>query len=385
MRRILKITLLVAGGLGVAFPAAAQQKKVDFDNGKDDTGIIEQAKTEGSLRYANPLRTLAAPRALPKGLTPAIKRTVHQRSAHVESGLDLPSSVPCDSYPTSADDPGGATPDFCGSGAAGRSLKQRKAASATTYTSWVEGNPDYAEALSLKSQLEGGGVGVRAGGVSSLASVPGAGPVLDRWPPIAAQHGTYLDQASRLDGQVDSFSAFTTRLNSWGGKIQARIDEANADTNQYNAACLGRPLPPDEYQACNAYKARFDQCVSAQNASLQQFQGLVQVWNNDKQCLQSNGDSFVKTFLDWIAGIVKPWISDAKKALEDGSDCVVGKISLTNNNKVWALHCPYTCKSEPGVPCGIAAAFDHEPAVWEIMATCPDVSKIPPVMCPGPF
>jgi hypothetical protein len=382
---MLKITLLAAGGLGAVLPAAAQQKKVDFDSGKDDTGIIAQVKKEGSLRYANPLRTLDARSTLPAGLVPAKKGSVHKRSAHVvERGLDLPSSVPCDSYPPSADDPGGATPDFCGSGAAGRSSAQRKAASATTYASWVESNSDYAEALSLKSQLEGGGVGFRSGGVSSLASVPGAGPILDRWPPIASQHGTYLNQAGLLDGQGDSFSAFTARLNNWGGKIQARLDEAKTDTDQYNAACLGRPLPPDEYQACNAYKAGFDQCVSAHNASQQQFQSLVQIWNNNKQCLQSSGDSFVKTFLDWITSVVKPWASDAKKALQDDSDCAVGKISLQPNNGTWALHCPYTCKSYSG-QCGLAGAFDHEPTFGEIMALCPDFSRRPPVLCPAPF
>ena len=114
MRRILKVALLVAGGLGVAFPAAAQQKKVDFDNGKDDTGIIEQVKKEGSLRYANPLRTLDAPRALPKGLTPATKRTVHQRSAHVGSGNR--SSVRLHRLPETVGAPQGPIPERSGGG-----------------------------------------------------------------------------------------------------------------------------------------------------------------------------------------------------------------------------------------------------------------------------
>lgn len=369
---------------------------INFDKGTDATGIVEHAKEQGRMRRARPLHQVLdvgeLPRELARRGAARVVSSLPQETSSTQ-GIDkrplpLPGKVACDEYPISEDDSGGSTPSLCGKGASldgAVDFAGKPSLSPVTgpYKPIVQDAPDYMKALSLKGQLEGG-VGFSNQVSVFTTGVPGSGPVLAQFPPIAARYDQYWKTSVALDRDDESLSAFADRLNAWYGKIQARRKLFASHKQTYNQLCEGRQLPRDEQIQCDAYADRFNDCVDVHNASLSKLQGLIQAWKDQRACLQAKGDSFKSSFLDWVKNTVRGWIGQANKVLEEGLDCKLGKPSLANNNGRWALHCPYICKSHAG-PCGIAAVFDHSPTAGEVMLVCPDFSNRPPVMCPAPF
>lgn len=396
MRRIATFIVMSFLALTTSLLMANDKHGIDFDKGTDATGIIEHAKEQGRMRHARPLHQVLDEGELPRELArlgvarvvPSLPQETSNSQGIDKRPLPLPNKVACDEYPISEDDSGGSIPSLCGKGVSldgAVVLTGKPAVTPVTgpYQPIVRDDPDYKRALYLKGQLEGGAGFHNHVNIISMG-VPGSGPVLAQFPAIAARYDQYWKTSVALDRDDESLSVFADRLNAWYGKIQARRKLFASHKQTYKQLCEGRQLPRDEQIQCDAYANRFNDCVDVHNASLSKLQGLIQVWKDQRACLQSKGDSFKSSFLDWVKNTVRSWIGQATKVLEDGLDCKIGKTTLANNNGRWALHCSYTCKSHTG-PCGIAGVFDHEPTAGEIELVCPDFANRPPVMCPAPF
>lgn len=377
---------------------AGNTPALDFDKQVDSTGIVEHAKQQGQMRRGLPRQLALHDWELPVEILKAGKNADHLVAKPESSVVDnptqkaplpLPRTVACDEYPTDRDDPGGPTPSLCGKGKLSiihESQTRISPLSPVTgpYQPIVRDNPEYQQALSLRTQLEGGvGLTVLGGPVS--AGIPGSGPLLAEFPAMAAHYDQAFKMAVALDRDDESLSDFADRIISWDNRMRARSNRLDTDGEIYDRLCLSHPVPPDEKKQCDAYVARYNQCVRAHNASLQKLRALAKVWQDQKACLQAKGDSFKSSFADWIKTTVLSWIGRAKKVADDGYDCKLTRIEKINNNPRWAVHCSYACKSRPGEHCGIAWAWDHDPNIGEIMAVCPDFSTIPPVSCPAPF
>lgn len=378
-------------------PMANDNHGIDFEAGKDASGIVAHAKEQGQMRRVRPLHHALDIGELPGELrklggkegVPPLPQEPSNARGNDKRPLPLPSKVACDDYPVSGDDPGGSVPSLCGTGDSSRGIAnfaRNPALSPVTgpYEPIVRDDPDYMKALRLKGQLEGG-AGLSNEGSAITTGIPGSGPVLAQFPPIAAQYDNFWRTAVALDRDDESLSAFGVRLNTWYDNLLARKKLLDSHEQTFNQLCTGRRLPADEKRQCDAYAKRHNNCVDAHNASLQRFNGLVKVWQDQKTCLQTKGNSFKSKFLDWIKITVLGWIGQADKVLDEGYGCKLTRIEKINNNPRWAVHCTYTCKSHPGERCGIAWAWDHDPKMGEIMAVCPDFSNVPPVMCPAPF
>jgi len=310
----------------------AGDTQVDFDKGKDHSGIVETARKQKSKRWAKPLDKIKEfstkfadldnmPRpAQSSPTTPTIAPLVST------AALFPPSAVACEQMPPSSDDPGGGTPALCG--------KKRRTDSASSpaanivpitgpYEPLPRDDKDYQDAVWLKSQIEG--IGAVNGVPNTKASIPPPvrDALLNRWPPLYSKRTELIAQARPLDADDEALSRFAYRLNVWLDNIKRRKPILDSQLAQYNSGCLGRPLPDDEYKQCESYRSRFNDCVGRHNASLNERNRLAGVWQEGKNCLTSRGNSFRARVRDWITLIVKPWVEDARKALANACDPLI--------------------------------------------------------------
>ena len=332
MRRQMLFVILFASVLCAAGPALAEDPQVDFNNSRDKSGIIETARKQKATRWAKPLDEVkeistkfyeldALPRpSQPAPVVPAIATPT------AEGAFYPPSGVACDQMPPSADDPGGGTPALCS--------KKRRADSASSssanvvpitgpYEPLPRDDQNYQDAVWLKSQIEG--IGAVNGVPTAKGSIPPPvrDALLNRWPPLYSKRTELIAQARPLDADDEALSRFAYRLNVWLDNIKRRKPILDSQLAQYNSGCLGRPLPEDEYLKCESYRLRFNDCVARHNASLNERNRLADVWYQGKSCLTTRGNSFRARVTDWVIGLVRPWVADARAALAKACDPLV--------------------------------------------------------------
>lgn len=324
-------TIVLLGALLITLPLFAEDPKIDFNAGRDHSGIIESARNQKKGRWAKPLQEIlefstkfAELDNLPHPSTPA--QTVPATAPTATGAFYPPSGVACDQMPPSSDDPGGGTPALCGKkrGTAVLGSPSAKFVPITgPYEPLPRDNQEYQDAVALKSQIEG--VGVGKGSPSALGSIPPPirDALLNSWPPLFSKRADLIAQARPLDADDEALSRFAYRLNVWLENIRRRKPVLDSQLSQYNSGCLGRPLPEDEYRQCEAYRIRFNDCASRHNASLNERNRLAGIWQDGKNCLLSRGNSFRIRVNDWVNGIVKPWVADARAALAKACDPLV--------------------------------------------------------------
>lgn len=340
MRRALSF-LTVSCLLAVGVIRAGDTPSIDFDKKIDSTGIVEQAKQQGKMRRARPFEPLKELKPLPPELealrtlqSPKVKEeTSSSQVQEFQKGrLPLP-TLACDQMPPSADDPGGETPSLC------LDVKRPKRGSKVNsienfapitgpYEPLPRDNEEYRQSVQLKEKLGTGGEGIEIAAlrkISKGSSIPG--PVRDalltRWFALD-QERTNLILASRpLDSDDEALYRFAVRINTWYDKIVARKRILDSNIADYNRLCLGRQLPRDEYEQCEAYRARGNRCVELHNASLAENDRLVGVWKSGKKCLEVRGADFRTWVLNWINQVIKPWLGDATQAIENACDRLI--------------------------------------------------------------
>lgn len=315
--------LLLAGIL-----RAGDSPEIDFNNGRDASGIIEHARKQGRLRYALPLDPIEEAGPQPAGLEtlPALP----EPSIEVETTgkLPLPTGTGCEQDP-GKDDPGGETPSLCAvSKAASRNLKATMLVPITgPYEPLPRDNPEYKDSIVLRERLMGDV------GKTGPVPPPVRDALLNRWNLLDAKRTELIRAARPLDTDDERLSRFARRLNVWFDRIMQRKAVLDANAATYNRVCLGRPLPEDEFRQCEAYRSRFNSCVDRHNASLRERNRLAGVWQSGKECLVRRGVPFREMVANWANRTVKPWISDAIKALE-GSCRKVKSVRITPANPV---------------------------------------------------
>jgi hypothetical protein len=332
MRRQHFIVLMFASLISAVSTSHAGDTQVDFDKGKDHSGIVETARKQKNKRWAKPLDKIKefstkfadldnTPRPNQSApTTPTIAPMVST------AAFFPPSAVACDQMPPSSDDPGGSTPALCG--------KKRRSNAASSpganvvpitgpYEPLPRDDKDYQDAVWLKSQIDG--IGAVNGVPNAKASIPPAvrDALLNRWPPLYSKRSDLIAQARPLDADDEALSRFAYRLNVWLDNIKRRKSLLDSQGAQYDSGCLGRPLPEDEYRQCESYRLRFNNCVAGHNASLNERTRLADAWYQGKSCLTTRGNSFRARVTDWVIGLVRPWVADARAALAKACDPLI--------------------------------------------------------------
>lgn len=332
----MKRSLLLCAGLlsltGVL--RAGDAATVDFEENRDSSGIVEQARRQGRLRYASPLAAIRGVDEDPSGVwsspsSPGLPESDASPMPGVGTtgNLGLPAETGCERHPPSKDDPQGETPSLCVATSSPTVVRKSVAAPITgPYEPLPRDNPEYAESVQLRDRINGG--------VGKLAPVPPPvrDALLSRWNQLDARRSELIQAARPLDADDERLSAFAARLRLWSDRIWQRRAILEANLATYNRLCLGRPLPEDEFRQCNDYRIRFNKCVDAHNASVDERSRLVGIGQDGLRCLRSRGDAFRVQVTNWINLTVKPWIVDAKKALEEGDCEAVKSVNITPRN-----------------------------------------------------
>lgn len=322
MKRALVLCAVLLPLAGVL--RAGDAEKVDFNRDRDSSGIVEHARQQGRVRYALPLAAImgveedsadiwSATHPLAEVVPDSAPRSVVDAAGK----LPLPSGTGCEQHPPSGDDPGGETPSLCAAAASSSTVKTAALAPITgPYEPLPRDNPEYRESVALRDQINGG-VGKRA-----PVPPPVRDALLNRWNQLDTRRSELILAARPLDADDERLSAFATRLRLWSDRIWQRRAILEANLATYNQLCLGRPLPEDEYKQCDSYRLRFNSCVDAHNASVRERSRLVGIGQDGLRCLESRGNSFRTQVVNWVNLTVKPWIVDARKALEESCDPV---------------------------------------------------------------
>lgn len=331
MRRQEVFAVLLAGLICAATSSLAGDPAVDFNNGRDKSGIVEAAVKKGKKRWANPLAKINEPSnkfveldGLPRRTS--VEARIEPSEPASQGRLPLPTGVACDQLPPSSDDPGGGTPALCAPSKARQPSIENPAAKTVPITGPYEpiprDNPDYQDALALKSQLEGVGV---AKPIDRIGAIPPPirDGLLSRWPPLDSKRTELIGAARPLDADDEALSRFAFRLNVWLDNIFQRRRILESQGGEYDRLCLGRPLPDDEFAQCKAYQSRLNSCIGSHNASLSERNRLAGVWQDGKNCLLTRGGAFRARVINWVNDIVRPWTEDVRKALANSCDPLV--------------------------------------------------------------
>jgi hypothetical protein len=248
--------------------------------------------------------------------------------------LPLP-TLACDQMPPSGDDPGGETPSLC---LDAKSAKRGESAGQSgtnfapitgPYEPLPRDNEEYRQSIDLKEKLGTAGEGIVAT-VSLLPSgkdrsIPGhvRNALLTRWFALDQERTNLIIAARPLDSDDEALYRFAVRINTWYDRIVARKRVLDSNISDYNRLCLGRQLPRDEFEQCEAYRIRGNKCVDSHRASLAENERLVGVWQSGKKCLEARGTDFRTWVLNWINQVIKPWIGDTTQALENACDRLI--------------------------------------------------------------
>lgn len=140
-------------------------------------------------------------------------------------------------------------------------------------------------------------------------------PLVSDWNGIESNRSGLINAGGSLDIEDEALYADAVRLNIWSDRIDARLQIGNQWLARYNQECLGRPLPPDEYNACTSWANRFNGCAARHNASVQRYNAAVAAWQSAYTSLESRGGAFITRVGDWENLRIKPFIERATKAL----------------------------------------------------------------------
>ncbi len=140
-------------------------------------------------------------------------------------------------------------------------------------------------------------------------------PLEADWTNITAVRSDLLSQASTWDGENERLYADRQQLERDRSALERRQSELNTEIGQYNQACTTRPLPPDEYQRCVAWRDSLLRRKSQLDNDISQFNGRVNSWNQRSSAIFERR----KVLVGWIEAWehrIRQWIETAKKAIE---------------------------------------------------------------------
>lgn len=148
-------------------------------------------------------------------------------------------------------------------------------------------------------------------------------PLLRDWAAIDAEKTDLESVARPLDADDDKVSVELDRLNAWDSRIKRRGELIDEEAARYAAACLGRPLPPDQLQYCRGWQQRLNQCIDAHNAEADRSDAYYAGWLTRRDTVKSRGDAFKVKVNAWVDAKIVPFIAAATKATDDAGRTTV--------------------------------------------------------------
>jgi hypothetical protein len=136
-------------------------------------------------------------------------------------------------------------------------------------------------------------------------------PLAADWQSIEGIRSDLLDSAKSLDAEDGSLYDEAVSINAEQAQLQKRIDDFNADVNNYNQQCAGQPVN----QPCQDWFARIGAARTQLLSDIANHNARVDNWNARYNALSANAASQNQKVSDWEAAIGR-FSANATKALD---------------------------------------------------------------------
>lgn len=157
-------------------------------------------------------------------------------------------------------------------------------------------------------------------------------PLKAQWNGINATRGELITEANGLEAEDRALATRAEALNRRTAELEQRNAELEAEIGNFNRQCTGRPLPPDEYNACARWRDDLVRRINAHNADIARHNTQVEQWRSEAADLRRRAGtesaagkkrgkgaaSFLIRVAAWEQRVVQ-FSAAAKKALEEGS------------------------------------------------------------------
>lgn len=142
-------------------------------------------------------------------------------------------------------------------------------------------------------------------------------PLEAEWRKINDIRRDLLSNASSWEGRNEQLYRDGQRLEQDRAVLDQRERDLNTEIDQYNQECTTRPVPPDEYRRCVAWRDSLIRRSDQLNRDIDDFNREVDAWNSRSSTIFDERGVLVGRINAWDVGIAA-WIATAMEAIEGG-------------------------------------------------------------------
>lgn len=156
-------------------------------------------------------------------------------------------------------------------------------------------------------------------------------PLKAEWRGINTTRTELLSEAAGLETEDTALANRAAVLDQNAQRLNQRTAQLDAEVDNFNRQCTGRPLPPDQYNACVRWRDDLQRRINAHNSEVDQHNAAVEKWRNDATDLRRRAGTTAKgrgklavSFLGRVSGWEQRVIlfsNAAKRALEENPGC----------------------------------------------------------------
>lgn len=155
-------------------------------------------------------------------------------------------------------------------------------------------------------------------------------PLKTEWKNINTERTELWNDANALENEDWNLYDRAVALDENAERLNAREARLSAEIDNFNRQCTGRPLPPDQYNACLRWQTDLQQRIREHNAEVTQHNAAVEQWRREAADLrdrvgttgstpkQSRNVSFLGRVAAWEQTKINPFIDRAAKAIQRG-------------------------------------------------------------------
>lgn len=156
-------------------------------------------------------------------------------------------------------------------------------------------------------------------------------PLREEWKSINTERTGLLSEADDLETEDWKLYDRAVAIDENAERLNNRQERLGAEIDNFNRQCTGRPLPPDEYNACLRWQTDLQQRIREHNAEVVQHNNKVEQWKKEVADLRNrvgttlSGTPKRKTNLSFLGRVaaweqrkIAPFIDRAAKAVQRG-------------------------------------------------------------------
>ena len=163
-------------------------------------------------------------------------------------------------------------------------------------------------------------------------------PLKADWAALNATRNELIGDANSLENEDAQLYQEGLEIDRNADALDRRRAQLEAEVDQFNRSCTGRPLPPDEYNRCLAWRNDLTGRINQYNADVDAHNNRFDAWrtkaldlkrragtaSKQRKAPPTPANPFLVQVRSWELSKVNPFINRAKEALESKCGRLVG-------------------------------------------------------------